>query len=249
MTLIVVDSGLVLADSNRASFAEGKFQQTGKITPYDKPIRKYSKALGIEDVFVGFSGTGNDEVIEYAGNSLNNDLTLDAWKECYRYVDQLRFINSITTCAIMLFGMRGTLFLNVVSGEVTMTYEPYNDFKFVSMGSGQAAYKRLRTELGDDACPVRTMQGVFVMEPTCGGAIEVWALPTATRGKNSHLRRITVHGELPIPALFKQLAKPNQKHHPEEMKAWDSFRKTPSPKSTPRRSRAKTSLSSPASPA
>lgn len=248
MTSIVYNKGLIIADSQRVSYTSGEFLKTGKVHAFDKPIKKYSKELGIEDHFVGFSGTGNDEIIEYAGNALLGELTLDAWKESYRYVDQLRFLHSQSGGTIMVFGTRGILLLHLVSGDINMKYHLYAEYRSISIGSGESAFKRLNQLLGESACPVRITYGTFVMEPTCGGSVEVWALPTAVRGKGALLRHVATHPELKLPALFKQMATPNKLYHPKEIEAWHSFQKIPLPDGWPKPSKEKTSPKSLASP-
>lgn len=218
MTLIAQAQGLVLADSCRG-VATGYEYSPGKIVAYNKPHPMRSARLKFKDWFFGYAGTGDEEVIKYAGE-LALAGQLDLLEDRYKYVDEMRFLNDYTTFSIMLFGLNGTALLECQSGKVVLSYHEHHATAQVSVGSGARAFNRLFKEGDHTICPVRTMYGTFTMEPSCGGAVEVWRLPLAVRGKNKGFVKL---GEFPHKNLlecFQMMSTPNKFHFKEDSREW-----------------------------
>lgn len=218
MTLIAVAHGLVLADSLRAT-ENGFEHSTGKVHTYPHPVQMWSKRLGIKDLFYGYAGTGDEEVSKHAGRMALIG-QLDLWRDRYKHVDELRLLNADSSFSILLFGLNGTFKLNVDSGAVELTYHAYMNVTCHAIGSGSEAFYKLFEEGDYTICPVRTFYGAFTMEPTAGGAVEVWQLPTEARGKKGRLRQLQVFPKKSLLESFQMMSKPRALHFKEESKEW-----------------------------
>jgi hypothetical protein len=218
MTLIAQAHGLIVADSCRGTLS-GYEYSTGKIFTYPQPALLRSARLKFKDWFYGYAGTGDEEVVKFAGE-LALSGQLDLWWDRYKCIDEMRFVNDFTTFSIFLFGLDGTLLLEVNSGKIHMQYLMHHQIAQVSIGSGSKAFAKLFTETKFEACPVRTMYGTFTMEPSCGGAVEVWRLPLAVRGKGAGLIKL---GEFPhkdLVGCFKMMSTPLKLHFKKESQEW-----------------------------
>lgn len=218
MTLIALAKGLVVADSARGT-PHGIEYQTGKIITYPTPIQLRSKRLGFKDWFYGFAGTGDEEIVRNAGEMALIG-SLDLWWDRFKSIDEMRFINTHTSCSLMLYGLDGVVLLDVESGKINMRYLRYCDFTLAAIGSGGRAYQRLFDELGGIICPVRCAYGSFAMEPTCGGEVEVWRLPLAARGKGKGMIKLDVLPHKSLVECFKMMSTPDRLHYKEESKEW-----------------------------
>ena len=239
MTIVAFTQGLVLADSRRAG-PDGLYNRPGKIHTYTKPVKMRSVKHGFKDTFYGFAGSGEDEAIQAAGTRAVIG-QLDLWLEGYAQADQMRLLTDQTTFSIMLFGFNGLVLAELISGQVNMGYYTYLEYSRCATGSGCAAFNRIMIENKDSACPVRALYAVQAMEPTCGGEIEVWALPTVERGPEAKLRKLGSHPELNTTGCFKMAAYPKKFHYLKESKAWLTALITRSLESSAKRSKAKTS--------
>lgn len=218
MTLIAVTQGLVLADSCRGT-PHGYEFSPGKINVYAKPFQMRSARLRFKDWFYGYAGTGDEEVIKHAGEMALIG-ALDLWWDRYKHIDEMRMIGFHNGFTILLFGLNGVASLEVESGHVHMAYIRYDEIGQVSVGSGAQAYSRLLKEANFHICPVRAMYGTFTMEPTCGGQVEVWRLPTASRGKGTGLVKLGVLPQKDLFGCFKMMATPQRFHFKKESEEW-----------------------------
>lgn len=224
MTLIVSTCGLIIADSARSIDGEMKHVSTGKIKTFGRPIVLQGKRSKIKDTFYGFAGSGEESIIKAAGITTIG-ISLDSWLDSFKYVDSLRFITDDTNFLIMFFGYKGTLMASIASGYISMQYRPYSQQWMSATGSGAESYRRIVQEYKSIICPVRAAYAAFTMEPTCGGALEVWKLPTLVKGKMIKI------GERPPSTLatcYKEMATPTRCHYPEEMQEWLQIH-TPTP--------------------
>jgi hypothetical protein len=160
MTLIVSVKGLILADSLRQS-PEGETFKTGKIVPYKKPRKIRSRRLKVTDYYFGFAGSGDDQVIDYAGTITGT--TFDAWADRYKYVDDMRCLTNESSFMIMFFGLKGTMTAVVHSGCIELRYHPHSQYSIVSTGSGADAYHRVINEHYGCICPVRAAFAAFAL--------------------------------------------------------------------------------------
>jgi hypothetical protein len=229
MTLVLASRGLVIADSLRMIDGEKEFK-TGKIYTYQKPVLIQSKSIKVKDYFFGYAGSGDDQVIKAAGEEAAR-LLLDQWVDTYRLVDQLRCLSSSVGFRIMFFGLKGILTGSVESGNIILKYIPHNEFGTVAAGSGSDAYDVIIREFKGRICPVVAMFAVFALEPTCGGAVEVWRYPLS---KKERLQQLTVLPAQTLPEIFRTVAEPLKFHYPEEMQAWQNKHTPISPKPSPR---------------
>ncbi|QVD49289.1 hypothetical protein LUCX_219 [Xanthomonas phage vB_XciM_LucasX] len=218
MTLIAVVEGLVIADSARMTSA-GMQYSSGKIFPYPKASKMWSRRLKFVDHFFGFAGTGEDEAIQAAGDIVLCG-ALDLVTDRYRAMDDLRLINDWNQFSLLLFGLQGVAVLHMQSGKVELEYERYDVLSSVSVGSGHAAFKRLySTDYKTKICPVRAFYGTFALEPTCGGEIEVWRMPLHRRDKLTKLAQMR---QRTLPEIFQFMATPTKYHFKEVSTTWRS---------------------------
>lgn len=244
MTLIAVAHGLVIADSARAT-NQGMEFRTGKVVSYSKPVKMWSKRLKCKDWFYGFAGTGEEEVIQQAGEMAIGGC-LDLWWDRYKHVDEMRMINDSTSFSIALFGLNGVVLLEVLSGEIQMVYLSYLEYGYAALGSGAAAFKRIFSTEGKDVfCPVRSAYGTFAMEPTCGGALEVWRLP---QSRNDRLTKLEVLPNRSLIECFKQASQPNKFTYYEVSRQWLTELIRRSARSLRRDSKVRTTLPPPKQP-
>jgi len=218
MTIIAVAHGLVLADSARDTI-RGREYVPGKIFKYEKPVQMRSTRQGFKDWFYGFAGTGEDEMIKHCGDMALCG-QLDLWLDRYKHVDEMRFLNDLNSFSVLLFGLEGNALLEVNSGNIVLQYHPHTEVASVAIGSGAAAFHRLFNERKFKICPVRAMYGTFAMEPTCGGEVEVWRLPTAVRGKDTGFKKLGTFPHHKLVDCFRMAASPNKFHYKEESKEW-----------------------------
>lgn len=243
MTIIAVAHGLVVADQMRDG-KDGLFTQAGKVYTYAKPIQMWSKREHFKDYFYGFSGSGECQIIQHAGEMAKIGC-LDLWFDRYMHVDEMRMLNDSTSFSILLFGLDGTVLMEAVSGHLSMRYLPYKEYAHVAVGSGATAFRKLFTESDWAMCPVRALYGVMAMEPTCGGEVEVWALPTQ---RNDRLRPLRTHPALSTLEIFKIASQPKKLHYKPESQKWLTSLILRSAKSSVPASRTSTSQKLPASP-
>lgn len=227
MTLIVASRGLIIADSLRMVNDEATFK-TGKIFPYDKPVFLQSKAFKFKDYFFGYAGSGEDAIIKAAGQHATTVL-FDAWVADYRTVDKLRCLLDTGLC-MMFFGLKGILAISIHSGEIRIGYLDHRDHGTVITGSGLDAYIRIVREFKGDICPVKASYATFAMEPSCGGAIEVWKYPLS---KKERMTQIKIHEAINLPSVFKMAASGRKHFYQEINQTWLTTHTPNSPKYSP----------------
>ncbi|WJJ55046.1 hypothetical protein [Xanthomonas phage RTH11] len=216
MTIIAVTQGLVLADALRMDKDGKPYYQSGKIHTYSKPVRLRSTEQGFSDLFYGFAGSGEDEAIHAAGKAAGI-CQMDLWLAGYNDADRLRLLTDQTSFSIMFFGLNGVILAEIISGSISMMYYSYGDYVRLATGSGCAAWNRLMRDGKDNICPIRAMYGTFAMEPTCGGEIEVWALPNEAKGA---FTKIATYPHRTLFESFRMAGSPKKFHHLKESKEW-----------------------------
>jgi hypothetical protein len=214
MTLIVSAKGLILADSLRRT-PEADLFKTGKITPYERPRHIRSRRLGITDTYFGFAGSGDDQIVEYAGATTFG--VFDIWEDRYRVIDEMRCLTEHSSFLIMFFGLKGTMAALVNSGLIDLEYYPHSQYSTVMTGSGADAYHRVVKEHQGRICPVRAAFAAFAMEPSCGGAVEVWRAPLSVK---EGLKKLVVIPAAPLPKCFTIASQPRKLMYAQEHIPW-----------------------------
>ena len=220
MSLIAVAHGLIVCDSCR--YTEGGYAfKTGKVFPYAKPVRMRSKRFPVvNDFYFGFSGTGEDQVIEYAGNVAKAG-QLDLLVDRYKHADDMRLITEHTHFTLVFFGLKGLAYLSAYPGDVTLEYAHYGSGAgHAAFGSGAKAFTKIMEAHDDVICPVTAAYLTTMMEPSVGGAMEVWALPTEVRGKENGLRKLGVHPNLSLRQVIKKGSRPAIRPYLKESQKW-----------------------------
>lgn len=219
MSLIAIAHGLVVCDSARWT-SDGMIFKSGKVFPYTKPVRMWSKRHKFRDLFYGFSGTGEDAVIEFAGNVAKAG-QLDLLFDRYRHADEMRLITGITHFTLVLYGLNGTAYLKVNPGSISLEYTSYGGGAgHIAFGSGAEAFTQTFAAYDDNLCPLTASYLVTLMEPTVGGAMEVWSLPTAAKGPGAKLIKLGSYPALTMPQVIKLASKPKNKPFIEECQTW-----------------------------